>query len=125
ENERFVKRFAFACVVGGLTVALSAFWVGPFLFNHQYMTDMKYAPYPEDAPAAWGSYWEMLFDQTAAIDIIVNVLAVFGSLAMVVRRPAHGVALGLTVIVSGAMVYLAHDGLPVIGLLWNPRVLPW
>src|SRR3546814_20427935 len=52
----------------GLTLALAAVWVGPFLFNLQFMTDMKYAPYPEDAPAAWGSYWEMLFDQKPAID---------------------------------------------------------
>ncbi|WP_117000754.1 hypothetical protein [Desertimonas flava] len=125
ENRLFVKRLAFAAVIGALTLALSAFWVGPFLFNHQYMTDMKYAPYPEDAPAAWGSYWEMLFDQKPAIDFIVNSLAIFGMFAMVLRRHVYGIALGLTVIVAGAMVYLAHDGLPIIGLLWNPRVLPW
>ena len=40
--------------------ALVAFWVGPFLFNHDYMTDMKYGFKPDGGSE---SFWSMLFDQ--------------------------------------------------------------
>ena len=43
------RRLLYVVGVGVLTVALSAFWVGPFLLDHQYMTDMKYGFRPSSA----------------------------------------------------------------------------
>ena len=48
-----------------------------------------------------------------------------GCIGGVARRHLYGVALGLTGLIAVAMVYLTRDSLPVIGLLWNPRILPW
>jgi len=122
ENALFRRRLLYAAVTGALTLALSAFWVGPFLANHQYMTDMKYAPYPESAGT---TYWAMLFDQKPFFNVLINTLALAGLVAAIVRRHVYGIALALSTVAAGAMVYLAHDSLPRIGLLWNPRVLPW
>ena len=41
-----VQRLKYAAIVGVTTVLLSLFWVGPFLGNHDFMTDMKYEPKP-------------------------------------------------------------------------------
>jgi hypothetical protein len=122
ENRLFVKRVIYGSIVGGLTIALSAFWVGPFLFNHEYMTDMKYGFRPQ---GAGDSFWGMLFDQKPAINFIVNGLAIFGFAMAILRRHVYGVALGVMGVVAVALVYLTRDSLPVINLLWNPRVLPW
>ena len=121
-NRVFVTRLALGCGIGLLTMLLSAFWVGPFLLNHDFMTDMKYAPYPESAGS---SYWRMLFDQKPLIDFAVNTLAIVGLIGAIVRRHVYGIALGVTMVVAAAMVYLTHGSLPIINLLWNPRVLPW
>src|SRR5829696_137844 len=43
------KRLRFGLSVGLGTVLLAAWWVGPFLLNHDYMTDMKYGGRPEGA----------------------------------------------------------------------------
>jgi len=117
----FVKRLVYSLGAGTLTILLSAFWVGPFVFNHDYMTDMKYGSRPEGAT---DSFWDMFFDQFVALDVIINVLAVVGLLFLVLRRHVYGIALGVTGLVAVALVYLTRDSLPVIGLLWNPRVLP-
>ena len=109
-------------IVGGLTLLLSAFWVGPFLFNHDYMTDMKYGFKPDGGSE---SFWSMLFDQEPFLDVLINTLAIVGLIAAIARRHVYGVALGLTGLIAVAMVYLTRDSLPVIGLLWNPRILPW
>ena len=50
-------------------VLLSAFWIGPFLGNHEYMTDMKYGARPEGAS---DSFWDMFFPLTAPLDILVT-----------------------------------------------------
>ncbi len=117
----FLRRLWYATCVGVLTLLLFAFWVGPFLFNHDYMTDMKYGSRPEGAS---DSFWDMLFDQFVAFDLIINTLAVVGLVFCVLRRHVYGIALGLTGLIAVALVYLTRDSLPVIGLLWNPRVLP-
>ena len=43
----------------GSGALLSAFWVGPFLLNHAYMTDMKYKGEPGNG--SFTSYWGMFF----------------------------------------------------------------
>ena len=121
-NQLFVKRLAYGVTMGSLTLLLSAFWVGPFLFNHDYMTDMKYGFKPDGGSE---SFWSMLFDQEPFLDVVVNTLAIVGLLASIARRNVYGIALGLTGLIAMAMVYLTRDSLPIIGLLWNPRVLPW
>jgi hypothetical protein len=42
-----------------------------------------------------------------------------------VRRHVIGIALAITMFVSVALIYVTRDSLPVIGLLWNPRMLPF
>jgi hypothetical protein len=121
-NQLFVKRLLYGASIGGLTLLLSAFWVGPFLFNHDYMTDMKYGFKPDGGSE---SFWSMLFDQEPFLDVLINTLAIVGLVAAIARRHVYGVALGLTGLIAVAMVYLTRDSLPVIGLLWNPRILPW
>jgi hypothetical protein len=121
-NELFVKRLLYGASIGGLTLLLAAFWVGPFLFNHDYMTDMKYGFKPDGGSE---SFWSMLFDQEPFLDILINTLAIIGLVAAIARRHVYGVALGITCLIAVAMVYLTRDSLPVIGLLWNPRILPW
>ncbi|MGA1570395.1 MAG: hypothetical protein ACO38E_00535 [Ilumatobacteraceae bacterium] len=107
---------------GVTALLLVAWWVGPFLMNHEYMTDMKYGPRPEGAE---DSFWDMFFPLAAPLDVVITVLAVIGVLWSVLRRDKNGSALGITGLVLVAGVYLARDSLPVIGLLWNPRLLPF
>ena len=85
------------------------------------MTDMKYGARPEGAS---DSFWDMFFPLTAPLDILVSALAVIGFAAAVARRHANGTALGVIGLLTVALVYLTRDSLPVIGLLWNPRLLP-
>ena len=67
----------------------------------------------------------MFFPLTSPLDILVTTLAVVGFAACVARRHANGTALGVIGLLSVAAVYLIQeDGLPLIGLLWNPRLLP-
>ena len=122
ENRLFVKRLLYSLAVGLLTMALAAFWVGPFLTNHEFMTDMKYGykpQYPNE------SFWGMLFDQKAPLDVLIATLAGIGCVFVVVRRHVIGIALAITMFVSVALIYVTRDSLPVIGLLWNPRMLPF
>jgi len=119
---RLARRIVYAVTVAALTLLLSAFWVGPFLFNHDYMTDMKYTAQPSGS--SYNSFWEMFFDQHIALDVVINTLAVIGLVSVVVRRHVYGIALGLTGLIAVALVYLTRASLPVIGLLWNPRMLP-
>ena len=58
-----------ALSVGVAVVLLSAFWIGPFLGNHEYMTDMKYGARPEGVN---DSFWDMFFPLTAPLDILVT-----------------------------------------------------
>jgi len=115
-------RLVFAVTAGITTLLLSAWWVGPFLFGHEYMTDMKYGFRPEGAS---DSFWDMFFPLTAPLDFIVTALAVVGFVAVVMRRHLTGTAIGLIGLTFVALVYLTRDSLPLIGLLWNPRLLPF
>ncbi len=116
------KRFVYAITTGATTLLLSAWWVGPFLFGHQYMTDMKYGFRPEGAS---DSFFDMFFPLTTPLDIIITTLAIVGFVAMIMRRNLTGTALGLIAIAFVGLVYLTRDSLPLIGLLWNPRLLPF
>lgn len=107
----------YSLTVGLTSVLLIMWWAGPFLLDHEYMTDMKYGELT--------NWWEMYFPLTPALDIIITTFAVIGFGMCIVRRQLNGVALGVLGIVLVAGVYLAKDSLPVIGLLWNPRVLPF
>jgi hypothetical protein len=116
-----VRRLVVGAFVGVSVILLSAWWIGPFVGNHQYMTDMKYGARPDGAT---DSFWDMFFPLTAPLDILFTTLAVIGVIACIARRSLVGTALGVIGLVTVALVYLTQDSLPVIGLLWNPRLLP-
>ena len=116
------RRLVYALTTGTTVLLLSAWWVGPFLFGHEYMTDMKYGFRPEGAA---DSFWDMFFPLAAPLDFLITALAVVGFLAMILRRNLTGTAIGLTSLAFVALVYLTRDSLPGIGLLWNPRLLPF
>ena len=115
-------RFIYGLTMGLTAVLLSAFWLFPFLFNHEYMTDMKYGFRP-DGPT--DSFWDMFFPWPAFLDIVIAALAIIGFIGSIVRRNLNGAWLGITCFALMAATFLAKDSLPVIGLLWNPRVLPF
>ncbi len=115
-------RLVFAVTTGITTILLSAWWVGPFLFGHEFMTDMKYGFRPNSST---DSFWDMYFPLTPALDILITALAVIGFLSFIMRRQLTGTALGLICLAAAAGVWFARDSLPVIGLLWNPRILPF
>ena len=115
-------RFRYGLGVLGAAALLSAFWIVPFLFNHQYMTDMKYGFRPDGAT---DSFWKMFFQYPPFWDILVNGLAIVGFLFSIFRRQLVGVWLGLMCLALMALTYITRDSLPVIGLLWNPRLLPF
>ncbi len=115
------KRFWFGISVGLGVVLLSAFWIGPFLSNHDYMTDMKYGARPEGPD---DSFYDMFFPLTAPLDFLVTTLAIIGFVACVARRHVNGAALGILGLLTVAGVYATQESLPIIGLLWNPRLLP-
>ena len=116
------KRAWYAVSTGVTTLLLSAWWVGPFLFGHEFMTDMKYGWRPSSAT---DSFWDMFFPLTTGLDILITSLAIIGFVAMVIRRHLTGVALGIITMMFVVGVYIARDSLPGIGLLWNPRLLPF
>lgn len=116
------SRMFYAVTTGVTTLLLSLWWVGPFLFGHEFMTDMKYGFRPSGAT---DSFWDMYFPLTPALDILVSTLAVIGFAAFVMRRQLTGTALGLICLFFVAGVYFTRDSLPIIGLLWNPRLLPF
>ncbi len=111
------ERMRYILTVGLTAVLLMMWWVGPFLFDHDYMTDMKYG--------ALTDWWTMFFPLTAPLDVAITTFAIIGFAFSVVRRNLNGAALGVTGLLLAAGVYLAKDSLPVIGLLWNPRLLPF
>ena len=116
------RRLVYALTTGLTVLLLSAWWVGPFLFGHEFMTDMKYGFRPEGAT---DSFWDMFFPLAAPLDFIITALAIIGFVAMILRRNLTGTAIGLTSLTFVALVYLTRDSLPGIGLLWNPRLLPF
>lgn len=115
-------RLRWFVVTVGIGSMLSAFWILPFLLNHAYMTDMKYKGEPGNG--SFTSYWGMFFALPPFWNVFLMTFALIGLAAMVVRRNKIGMWLGATGIVFAIFVYLFNDSLPVIGLLWNPRLLP-
>jgi len=101
---------------------LMAFWVVPFLFNHAYMTDMKYGFRPQGAD---DSFWDMFFPLTTFFDIFITTFAIVGFVTSIVKRHLNGAWLGICSLALVAGVYITRDSLPIIGLLWNPRLLPF
>ena len=101
---------------------LMAFWVVPFLFDHAYMTDMKYGFRPQGAD---DSFWDMFFPLTTFFDIFITTFAIIGFVASVARRHLNGAWMGICTLALVAGVYITRDSLPIIGLLWNPRLLPF
>ena len=110
-------RLVYTVTVGVTSLLLIMWWAGPFLLGHEFMTDMKYG--------ARTDWWAMFFPLTPALDFIITGLAVFGFVMAIVRRHLNGAALGVIGLLFAAGVYLAKDSLPFIGLLWNPRLLPF
>lgn len=105
-----------------VAILLSAFWVVPFLFNHAFMTDMKYEPRPSGAN---DSFWSMFFPLNDALDAMFLIGAVIGFVEMWRTRHRVGIWMGVYAVLLAAGVFIARESLPVIGLLWNPRILPF
>lgn len=105
-----------------IAILLSAFWVVPFLFNHAFMTDMKYEPRPSGAN---DSFWSMFFPLNNALDALFLVGAVIGFIEMWRTRNRVGIWMGVYAVLLSVGVFVARESLPVIGLLWNPRILPF
>lgn len=116
------RRIKWGLSVIGIAALLASFWVVPFLTGHAYMTDMKYEPRPSGAT---DSFWQMFFPLPMFWNITVMFFALIGFAACVFRRQRVGVWLGVYGLVLAVGVFVARDSLPVIGLLWNPRVLPF
>jgi len=112
----------FGVKIIGLAILLSAFWVIPFVTSHAYMTDMKYEPRPSGSS---DSFWSMYFPLSTLWDAIIMSLALLGLASQVVRRHKIGMWMSAYGVLLAAGVYFARGGLPVIGLLWNPRILPF
>ena len=112
----------FGAKVIALAVLLSSFWVLPFVTNHAYMTDMKYEPRPSGAA---DSFWKMFFPLHILLDVSITALAVIGAIALVRSRHKAGTWITLLTLSLAAGVFIARNSLPVIGLLWNPRILPF
>ena len=106
----------------GFGILLSAFWVVPFVFNHAYMTDMKYEPRPSGVN---DSFWDMFFPLHPFLDVLFMSGAVIGFAVLVRRGHRVGTWMGAMTIVLAISVFIARESLPVIGLLWNPRILPF
>jgi hypothetical protein len=104
---------------------LTSFWIIPFATGSAYMTDMKYEARPNSAT---DSYWKMFFNLDVTLDRIVFVLALIGFIAAILRRHLTGAWMGITIVALGVLCRFTqteHKNIPLIGLLWNPRVLPF
>ena len=119
---RDAAKWKFGLPVISTAILLSAFWVVPFVLNHAYMTDMKYEP----QPTGYGeTFVDMFFPLHTVFDIIVSGLAVVGFLSALWRRNRVASWLGIYAVVLAIGVFVARESLPIIGLLWNPRILPF
>jgi len=116
------ESFQFGAKVIALAVLLSSFWVIPFVTSHAYMTDMKYEPRPSGAT---DSFWKMFFPLHTLLDISLAALAVIGAVTLVRSKHKAGTWMTLLTLLLAAGVFVARNSLPVIGLLWNPRILPF
>ena len=87
------------------------------------MTDMKYRFRP-DGPT--DSYWDMFFPWThrsSTSSSPASPISASSRPSSGATSPARGS--GSACLALTAFVYLAKNRLPVIGLLWNPRLLPF
>lgn len=87
------------------------------------MTDMKYGSEP--GGGSFKNMWDMYFPLHTSLDIMLMTLAVIGFIGSIYRRRFLGIWMGVYIVVLMIGVKVAQGGLPVIGLLWNPRVLPF
>lgn len=111
-----------ASLIIGTAILLSAFWVVPFLTSHAFMTDMKYEPRPSGTA---DSFWKMFFPLPLYWNIFITLFAVVGFVACILRRNRVGIWMGVYCVVLVIGVFISRGGLPVIGMLWNPRLLPF
>ena len=112
----------FGAKVIALSALLSSFWVIPFVTSHAYMTDMKYEPRPSGVT---DSFWKMFFPLHILLDVSLTALAIIGAMALVRSRHKAGTWMTLLTLLLAAGVFIARNSLPIIGLLWNPRILPF
>jgi len=104
---------------------ITSFWIIPFATGSAFMTDMKYEARPNSAT---DSYWKMFFNLDVTLDRIVFTLALIGFIAAILRRHLTGAWMGITIVALGVLCRFTqteHKNIPLIGLLWNPRVLPF
>ncbi|MFM9121488.1 MAG: hypothetical protein ACKOQX_01220, partial [Actinomycetota bacterium] len=87
-----------------------------------YMTDMKYEPRPSGAS---DSFWSMYFPLTTYWDVFITLFAAVGFVVSLQRKNRTGIWMGAYCVVLAFGVYVGRESLPVIGLLWNPRLLPF
>ena len=106
----------------GTAILLSAFWVVPFVLNHSYMTDMKYEPQPTGYSE---SFIDMFFPLHTVFDVIIMGFAIVGFLSALWRGNSTASWMGIYGIILAIGVFVARESLPIIGLLWNPRILPF
>ena len=119
---REAAKWKFGLSVIGTAILLSAFWVVPFVLNHSFMTDMKYEP----QPTGYGeSFIDMFFPLHTVFDVIVSGFALAGFVSALWRRISTAAWMGIYVAVLAIGVFVARESLPIIGLLWNPRILPF
>lgn len=116
------QRLRWFVITAGTGSLLAAFWIVPFILNHAYMTDMKYKGEPGNG--SFTSYWGMFFALPPFWNIFFMTFAIIGLVAMTARGHRTGMWLGFAAVVFAVFVYLFNGSLPVIGLLWNPRLLP-
>jgi hypothetical protein len=119
---RDAAKWKFGLPVIGTAILLSAFWVVPFVLNHSYMTDMKYEP----QPTGYGeSFIDMFFPLHTVFNVIVMGFAMVGFLSALWRRNNTASWMGIYGVILAIGVFVARESLPIIGLLWNPRILPF
>jgi hypothetical protein len=117
------QRLRYGIVTLGCAVLLSAFWVVPFLGGHAFMTDMKYGAEP--GGGSFNNMWEMYFPLSTTWNVLLVVFSIAGFVGSLLRRRHLGIWMGVYIAILMVAVKVAQNGIPVIGLLWNPRVLPF
>lgn len=117
------QRLRAGAITIGCAILLSAFWVVPFLGGHAFMTDMKYGSEP--GGGSFTSMWDMYFPLNPFWDVLIMALAIAGFAGSLARRRAMGIWMGVYILILMVGVKVAQGGLPIIGLLWNPRILPF
>ena len=67
----------------------------------------------------------MFFPLHILLDVSLTALAIIGAIALVRSRHKAGTWMTLLTLLLAAGVFIARKSLPIIGLLWNPRILPF